>query len=273
MNNPFKITEPTVISFSGGRTSAYMVWRILQANDGVLPEEAIVCFANTGKEDEATLKFVRDCEKNWGINIHWLEYTSEKPKFKKVNFDTASRNGEPFEAMIDDKKMLPNNFMRFCTQELKINTIRRYLKGINLEIDDDQHLVGIRADEPRRVAKVGLSMCPLAQAGITSGHIGEFWQNNSFDLGLPKVGQNKLSNCDLCFMKGDATLISLVQDKPERATWWIKMEDKMKKHSKIENKSLVTFRKNSTSYAQMLQYEKDQMKLFSDETIPCFCGD
>ena len=53
----------------------------------------------------------------------------------------------------------------------------------------------------------------------------------------------------------------------------IKMEDKMKKHSKIENKSLVTFRKNSTSYAQMLQYEKDQMKLFSDDTIACFCVD
>jgi hypothetical protein len=273
MRDPFKILEPTVISFSGGRTSAYMLWRILQSNGGKLPDEAIVCFANTGKEDEATLNFLNNCEKNWGIEIHWLEYTSEKPKFKRVNFDTASRNGEPFEAMIDDKKMLPNNFMRFCTSELKINTIRRYLKSINLDIDDDQHLVGIRADEPRRIAKIGLSMCPLAQAGITSGHVGEFWQNNSFDLELPKVGQNKLSNCDLCFMKGDATLISLVQDKPERATWWINMEDKMKKHSKIENKNLVTFRKNSTSYSQMLQYEKDQMKLFSDDSIACFCGD
>jgi len=273
MNDPFKILEPTVISFSGGRTSAYMVWRILQANNGVLPEDAIVCFANTGKEDEATLKFVMDCEQNWNVPIHWLEYTSEKPKFKKVCSITASRHGEPFEAMINDKKMLPNNFMRFCTSELKINTIRRYLKSIGLDIDDDQHLVGIRADEPRRVAKVGLSMCPLAQAGITSRDIGLFWESHSFDLELPKVGQNKLSNCDLCFMKGDATLISLVQDKPERATWWIKMEDKMKKHSKIENKSLVTFRKNSTSYSQMVKFEKEQGKLFSDDAIACFCGD
>lgn len=115
MSDPFKIIEPTVISFSGGRTSAYMLWRILQSNNG-LPDEAIVCFANTGKEDEATLEFVRDCEKNWGIQIHWLEYISEKPKFKRVNFDTASRNGEPFEVMVQDKgMMIPNNFMRFCT--------------------------------------------------------------------------------------------------------------------------------------------------------------
>ena len=71
MHDPFLITEPTVISFSGGRTSAYLLWRVLQSNNG-LPEEAIVCFANTGKEEEATLEFVRDCEQNWGVEIHLL---------------------------------------------------------------------------------------------------------------------------------------------------------------------------------------------------------
>ena len=274
MTNPFKITEPTVISFSGGRTSAYMLWRIIQAHDGVLPEDAIVCFANTGKEDEATLQFVMDCEQNWNVPIHWLEYTSEKPKFKKVCSVTASRNGEPFEAMINDKKMLPNNFMRFCTLELKINTIRRYIKSIGLDIDDDQHLVGIRADEQRRVAKVGIAMCPLAQAGITSRDIGAFWESHSFDLGLPKVGQNKLSNCDLCFMKGDATLISLIQDKPERATWWIKMEKEAKKLLIEKHKTFTpSFRKNQTGYSEMVKFDKDQGKLFTDESIACFCGD
>lgn len=73
MNDPFKITVPTCISFSGGRTSAYMLWRVLQSNGG-LPDEAIVCFANTGKEDEATLRFVRDCAEHWQVSITWLEY-------------------------------------------------------------------------------------------------------------------------------------------------------------------------------------------------------
>ena len=99
MSDPFKIIEPTVISFSGGRTSAYMLWRVLQSNNG-LPDDAIVCFANTGKEEEATLEFVRDCEKNWNVPIVWLEYADNEQKFEIVNFETASRNGEPFEMLI-----------------------------------------------------------------------------------------------------------------------------------------------------------------------------
>ena len=93
MNSPYLITEPTCISFSGGRTSAYMLYRILEANNG-LPKEAIVCFANTGKEEEATLKFVQNCSDNWNVPISWVEFRTEKPGFEIVNFDTASRKGE-----------------------------------------------------------------------------------------------------------------------------------------------------------------------------------
>lgn len=53
MRDPFKIDQPTCISFSGGRTSVYMLWRVLQANAG-LPADTVVCLANTGKEVEAT---------------------------------------------------------------------------------------------------------------------------------------------------------------------------------------------------------------------------
>jgi len=97
MSDPFKIDSPTCISFSGGRTSAYMLWRVLQSNGG-LPDEARVCFANTGKEDEATLRFVDRCAQEWEIPITWVEYINAdetKDRFRVVDFETASRNGEP----------------------------------------------------------------------------------------------------------------------------------------------------------------------------------
>ena len=96
MIDPFKIDSPTCISFSGGRTSAYMLWRVLQSNHG-LPDETIVCFANTGKEDEATLRFVDRCSKEWNVPINWVEYAEAeqtKDRFRVVTFETASRNGE-----------------------------------------------------------------------------------------------------------------------------------------------------------------------------------
>jgi 3'-phosphoadenosine 5'-phosphosulfate sulfotransferase (PAPS reductase)/FAD synthetase len=194
MQDPFKIKEPTVISFSGGRTSAYLLWRVLQSNNG-LPDDAIVCFANTGKEEEATLQFVKDCEDKWNVPITWLEYVwHEEPsqRFKVVDFNIASRNGEPFEAVINSKNFLPNTMMRFCTQEMKIFTINRYLKSIGW--NDYVVAMGIRADEPRRVAKVSANkygkfekITPLANDNISERDVWDFWNKQDFDLGLPNM--------------------------------------------------------------------------------------
>lgn len=90
MRDPFTIKHPTCISFSGGRTSAYMLWRVLQAHGG-LPAETTVCFASTGKEVEAGLRFVRDCGEHWHVPIRWLEYQPTEPGFSVVEFDSTSR--------------------------------------------------------------------------------------------------------------------------------------------------------------------------------------
>lgn len=53
--NPYLIAGPALISFSGGRTSAYMLRMILDAHGGTLPDDVHVCFANTGKERFVTI--------------------------------------------------------------------------------------------------------------------------------------------------------------------------------------------------------------------------
>ena len=90
--NPYTILEPTCISFSGGRTSAFMLHKVLLNGGGQLPDQAKVIFCNTGKEDEATLQFVKDCSDQWNVPITWLEYISEEPKFKVVNFEIGNPN-------------------------------------------------------------------------------------------------------------------------------------------------------------------------------------
>lgn len=278
--DPFKIDSPTVISFSGGRTSAYMLWRTLQSNNG-LPEEAKICFANTGKEDEATLRFVNECSVRWNVPITWLEYRAGEVPFEVVTFETASRNGEPFEALIKKKNYLPNPVARFCTVDLKILTFERYIKSIGWT--DWDNMIGIRADEPRRVAKIranpsdgrkGVSRyMPLADAGIKKEDVSHFWKSQDFDLELPNInGVTYHGNCDLCFLKGASQLMSLIAEKPERAIWWAAQEGTIT-NAHIKDGGL--FRKDRPSYSEMLKYSEQQSDMFGmdDEAIACFCGD
>lgn len=259
-----------------------MLYQVLQTNNG-LPGEAIVCFANTGKEDEATLAFVRDCGERWGVHIHWIEYQDAeetKDRFKVVSFETASRNGEPFEALIRKRQYLPNPVSRFCTVELKVRAIHRYLKSIGWTEWDS--MLGIRADEQRRLAKIGNQdygkheekIAPLGRAGITKEMVGEFWMQQPFDLGLPNRGGVTLhGNCDLCYLKGSSQILSLIQEKPERAVWWAKMEAlALALASKPDG---ARFRKDRPSYAEMMNFSINQTDMFdpNEEAIACFCGD
>ena len=257
IRDPFKIDGPTCISFSGGRTSAYMLWRVLESNGG-LPHEAVVCFANTGKEDEATLRFVRDCERMWQVPITWLEYCPVIPGFVVVDFDTASRNGEPFDALITKKHYLPNAVERFCSHELKNKPIAKF-SGLG----DDDTMIGIRYDEPHRIPKMrarGLSI-PLVAAKVTKTMVLDFWRTQPFDLEIIEG----LGKCDLCFLKAFNVIYGNVAKKPARGIWWAKNETRI----------AATFHKSRPTYGQMIKYAADQVDFVGhdEEAIACFCGD
>lgn len=257
------LNGPTCLSISGGRTSGYMLWRVLQANRG-LPDGTYAIFANTGKEEPATLDFVRDFGLYWRVPVIWLEFVSRAADgFKEVDYASASRNGEPFDRLIAQKQRLPNVVQRACTEELKVNTIARYLASIGEA--DAEMMVGVRADEPRRIGRLranGRSL-PLADAGVTKPEVHAFWKSAMFDLALPY--EDGHGNCDLCFQKTLGQVMARIREKPSRAVWWAAKEDQ----------TGATFHKDRPSYQAMANFTRDQRDLFdpAEEAIPCFCGD
>lgn len=284
MSNPYEISDKTCISFSGGRTSAFMLYKVLEAHQMSLPSDAKVVFCNTGKEEEATLKFVNDCSTKWNVSIIWLEFAIENNEkiTKIVDFKTASRNGEPFDAVINFyQPSLPNGRSRYCSSQMKTRTMHRYLKSIGWE--EWESFIGIRADEPKRVVKFRANPnpegkhetvhLPLAQDGISSKDVSNFWKQQDFDLGLPNInGKTMHGNCDLCMLKPKAQILSLIQEKPERALWWIKQEEEASKRSAGDGKFFAIDR---PTYAQMYKYAAEQTDMFdkNEEAISCFCGD
>lgn len=273
--NPYKIPTPALISFSGGRTSGFMLWNIINAYGGKLPDDVFVCFANTGREIEHTLEFVNECEKHWDIKIHWLELeiADERPVYrtKEVDYKTASRKGEPFEDLIDRKKYLPNPGKRFCTEELKINVFKRFMRD---KYDSWFNVVGLRHDEPRRVANIKkrnndkqrwVSIAPMYDAKHDINDVKEFWEKQNFDLKLVNMnGRNPFGNCDLCFLKNLSHTTTVMRQRPDLAEWWIEQE------TKLDSK----FRADQRGYIQLLDISRTQKDFFDDGTgVDCFCHD
>jgi 3'-phosphoadenosine 5'-phosphosulfate sulfotransferase (PAPS reductase)/FAD synthetase len=230
--SPYTLPEGNVqIAFSGGRTSAFMLHEIMQANGG-LPDRCKVIFTNTGREMPETLDFIQEVSERWAVPITWLEYRNEAPRYEIVSHNSASRNGEPFEAVIRKKGFLPNRMSRFCTIEMKVHTTRRYL--VDEGWTEWTIATGIRADEPGRVKPEGEKIKgtrhypwqPLVKAGVTKRDVMAFWQSQPFDLRLPNInGKTPLGNCDGCFLKSEANLAALAREYPERHKWWQDMED------------------------------------------------
>jgi 3'-phosphoadenosine 5'-phosphosulfate sulfotransferase (PAPS reductase)/FAD synthetase len=251
---------------------------------GQLPNEAKVIFCNTGKEEEATLKFVNDCSRHWNVEITWLEFAvvNDIKIPKVVNYQTASRNGEPFDAVIKwFEPTLPNGRARYCSSQMKTRTMHRHLRSIGWTEWDS--FIGIRADEPRRVAKFRANPhpenkhetvhMPLVPANVSSKDVGNFWKNQTFDLELPNMnGKTMHGNCDLCMLKPKSQVLSLIKEKPERALWWIKQEEEAAKRCHGDGKFFAIDR---PSYAEMYKYSAEQTDMFdpNEEAISCFCGD
>lgn len=218
-----------LVSFSGGETSAFMaqwLWKNKQDQFNM-----VFVFANTGQENEETLKFVQKCEDNFGFPVVWVEGIYSKKlgvgaKSKVVDFKTADRKGKVFEEMISVYG-IPNQANPQCTRELKGAVINHYARNV-LKWKTYYTAIGIRADEADRINKhaskkkfiyplISKQMIPM-----TKPKINFFWKMQSFNLGL----KGYQGNCKWCWKKSLPKLQKIAYENPEAFDFPKKMEAK-----------------------------------------------
>ena len=158
-----------------------MLSRIVALTTAEMPDGMFVIFSNTGLERPETLDFVDVCGRQFGVDIVWVEYLWDAPhRTRVVDHATASRDGEPYAALIDRKGFVPNVTLRFCSGDLKRDRIEAFARH-RLGLKRWHSVIGLRADEPRRVWRMRAMNCgsrtgahavlPLADAGVREADV------------------------------------------------------------------------------------------------------
>lgn len=213
-----------VVSFSGGRTSAFMSrWLIENRSDKYNLHFA---FANTGLEHEKTLEFVDKCDREWGLNLTWIEAITHKQvnkgqTYKIVDFKSAARNGEPFKQLTEVEGMSGPG-TPICTTRLKTRPIKKFKNTI----DKNAFMaIGIRIDEVDRMnpkAKKEKLIYPLISMRPTRKDEILYWfKEQEFDLEISE----HLGNCVTCWKKTDRKLFTIAKNEPERYDFFERMEE------------------------------------------------
>lgn len=222
--------RPSIAGISGGATSGMMA--------ALLPKTTLLSFQNTGKEHPKTYTFLEALSAGLGRPIVWLEYRPPAvvgappaaARWAVVTPRTADRNGGPFEMMmaainayraaIGKGPIAPWWRSRLCTTYMKTRLARRYVEAMGWA--EHNEFVGLRADEPERVARLRSGVpsrigryAPLSTAGITKGDVAVFWAQQDFQLDLP----SHLGNCTGCFLKDQADLSRSLDEVGDVAYW------------------------------------------------------
>lgn len=256
---------------SGGKTSAYMTKKLLDTKTDEY--NIVVCFANTGQENNQTLEFINKCDQQFNFNTIWLETVVNGEgvgcSHKIVTYETANRNGKPFEDVVK-KYGIPNNGYPHCTKMLKEEPIHSYIKSIGWKRGEYFTAIGIRTDEPHRVRRnktIQNKIYPLVDWFPTDKlDILDFWEEQSFQLQL----EDYQGNCKWCYKKSNKKLFQIIKDDESIFDFPIMLEDKygLLKPTKINgvvvDKPRRIFR-NYVTARDMVAMAKSQAELLYQE--------
>jgi len=227
-----------IVSFSGGRTSAYMVWLFEQRR---LREDINVeyVYCDTGAEHPATYEFINNVVKNYGISLTCLRCVVNPEKgigttYKVVPLEECKPDLEPFKDMIL-KYGNPSFAAPKCTGEMKSIPSDKYC---NEKYGRGNYIkwLGIRVDEPNRIKvvedqldlfgggkRISREKLPLRYLGQISNFskqdVLDWWAEQPFDLTITE----ELGNCVFCIKKGVNKVALAAKREPKLARQFIKM--------------------------------------------------
>lgn len=213
-----------VVSFSGGRTSAYLVFLMEQKriNDGW---DVDYVFMDTGAEHEETYKFVKDIVDHWGIDLKIIRAIPNKEyrktfQYKVVTTEDIGWDLSLFKGYME-KYGMPMAYGSACTLHLKLNPFRNFCK--DMYGSDYQTWIGIRADEPKRLTeKKGIRY--LAEiSNFSSSDVVSWWSKQAFNLGFDDKQSKYLGNCVFCVKKSHSRLAAATVMEDEKLKEWDEM--------------------------------------------------
>lgn len=231
------MTANHIVSFSGGRTSAYLVWLFEQKRQRENIHVEYV-FCDTGAEHPGTYRFLRDVVSHWGIDLTCLRCVIHPEKgvgtsYQVVPLSECGPDLKPFRDMCH-KYGNPAVNAPLCTREMKSTPSDKYCQ--DRYGSDYVKWLGIRADEPnrikvvedqldmfgggRRIRKGDLPLRYLGQISeMTKQDILDWWSEQPFDLSITE----ELGNCVFCIKKGVNKVALAAKREPELAQQFIKM--------------------------------------------------
>ena len=240
-----------VVSFSGGRSSAYLV----NLMKNLYPDTDFI-FMDTGAEHPKTYEFVKNVVKYWGIKLTCLRVVvnpelGQANSYREITLDELKPDLRPFRDVCY-KYGTPYIHGAFCTRTMKFEPFTRYCNE-HYGKNNYQTWLGIRADEPRRLKlKDGYSY--LADiSDFDKKDVIDWWETQPFDLDLPE----HLGNCVFCIKKGINKIALAARDEPKMAENFINLinDPNIRVVERRQQKNKIMYRGNNSLIAIMAMYQ------------------
>jgi len=236
---------PEVVSFSGGRTSAHLVY--LKNQERLKGADIHFLFMDTGAEHPATYQFIRDVVSHWDIPLICLRVVvnpvlGKGNSYRVVPLDEIGPDLQPMRD-ICKKYGTPYVHGAFCTRTMKMEVFERYCRDV-FGKGNYHTWIGIRSDEPKRLKqRDGVSY--LAEiSDFEKQDVISWWKKQPFDLGIPE----HLGNCVFCIKKGINKLALAARDEPEMAErfWQLVTDPSVRVVERRQQENKIMYRGNNS---------------------------